>query len=112
MKNDLDNLEDKIKEARGPESAENSSINALHAGMEFTAPIIGGIIIGYFLDGWLETKPVFILSLFLLGVAAGFVNIYKASQNIGGTVGFSELHKREKDVKTSQNEKPEQEKEN
>ncbi|MCB1562728.1 MAG: AtpZ/AtpI family protein [Alphaproteobacteria bacterium] len=112
MADDLDTLEDKIKQARGPEDSDNAAVNPLQAGMEFTAPIIGGIIIGYFLDGWLDTKPVFIISLFLLGVAAGFVNIYKASQNIGGTVGFSELHQREKDAKTSQNEKPEQEKEN
>lgn len=107
---DLENLEEKIEKARESGKEKSEIGGALHAGMEFTAPIIGGILIGYFLDNWLDTKPLFIISLFLLGVAAGFVAIYKASQNIGVSVGFSELHQREKNAKTSQTEEQKQEK--
>ncbi|MCB1651880.1 MAG: AtpZ/AtpI family protein [Alphaproteobacteria bacterium] len=102
---DLGDLEARIDAAQDKHKPKEESelSKTLNAGMEFTAPILGGILIGYGLDRWLETKPIFILSLFLLGVGAGFVNIYKASQNIGGTIGYSELHQREKNAKTSQN---------
>lgn len=100
--NDFKALEDKIKNAKGGKEKEPSEASkALNASMEFTAPIVGGILIGWGLDSWLDTKPIFIISLFLLGVGAGFTNIYKASQNIGGTIGYSDLHAREKNAKTS-----------
>lgn len=101
MTDDIQNLDQKIKKEQD-KHAEKSEVNkALNAGLEFTAPILGGIFIGYWLDQWLDTKPIFIISLLLLGVASGIMNIYKASQNIGGTVGYSDLHAREKNAKTS-----------
>ncbi len=101
MSDDLQDLEKKIQAMKPPEKEQGEVAKTLNAGMDFTAPILGGIFIGYMIDGWLDTKPMFIISLFLLGVAAGFTNIYKASKNIGSAVGYSELHSREKKAKTS-----------
>jgi F0F1-type ATP synthase assembly protein I len=98
---DIKDLDKKIK-AMTPAPKEQSEIaKTLNAGMDFTAPILGGIFIGYALDKWLGTEPAFIIGMLLLGVAAGISNIYKASQNIGSAVGYSELHRREKSAKTS-----------
>ncbi|MAF98567.1 MAG: F0F1 ATP synthase assembly protein I [Micavibrio sp.] len=100
MSDDLEDFEKKLQAARD-EHEDKSAGKTLSAGVEFTAPMIGGMVIGFFLDKWLETGPIFVISLFLLGVGAGILNIYKLSQNIGGTVGFSELHQRSKNAKTS-----------
>ena len=100
--NDFKNLEEKLKSAKGGKEIEPSeATKAVNAGIEFTTPMLGGMLIGYGLDQWLGTQPIFIISLFLLGVAAGVMNIYKASQDIGGTIGYSDLHAREKNAKTS-----------
>ncbi|MBX2833467.1 MAG: AtpZ/AtpI family protein [Micavibrio sp.] len=100
---DIAELDAKIKTLRGHDEQDKGAGSSLQAGMEFTAPIIGGIVIGYFIDNWLDTEPVFIIILLLLGVGSGVLNIYKASKNIGGTVGFSDLHSHEKHAKTTPN---------
>lgn len=97
---DLETLEEKIQ-AQQVKQKEASIQKNVQISAEFVGPMLGGIIIGYFLDKWLETEPLFLISLFLLGVTAGFVSIYKISQNIGGQVGFSELHDREKEAKNA-----------
>ena len=100
MGEDIDQLDAKIKAEQEKHKPKSEAGKALNAGMEFTAPIIGGILLGYFLDQWLNTAPIFIITLLLTGVGAGIVNIYKLSQNIGGTIGYSDLHEREKNAKT------------
>lgn len=40
-----------------------------------TGPLVGGVG-GYFLDEWLGTEPWFFISLLILGIAAGFKNMY------------------------------------
>lgn len=35
-----------------------------------------GLVVGYFLDRWLDTKPWFTLIFLVLGIIAGFKNIY------------------------------------
>jgi F0F1-type ATP synthase assembly protein I len=37
-----------------------------------------GVAIGYGLDRWWKTAPIFTLVMALLGVVAGFYNFYKA----------------------------------
>ena len=101
-KQDLIDFEKKLEAAQGSQQKDMGEIEkAAHATMDFTAPIVGGILIGYMIDSWLDTAPAFILILLFLGVGAGIMNIYKASQNIGSAVGYSELHRRQKNAKTS-----------
>jgi ATP synthase protein I len=107
---DLESLEDKIKKAKkhGDDSltpeqeqnAENMSVG-IRAGAELVSAIAGGAFIGWLLDGWLHTKPWLLIVMLLLGVTTGFINVYRISQNIGTTPGYSELHRRKKDAKTS-----------
>jgi ATP synthase protein I len=104
---EFNDLKSKISAARGPdespskEPSENSrNMNqGMKAGTELVGAILGGALIGLLLDNWLGTKPLFLISLLVLGIGVGFFNVYKLSQNMSAVVGFSELHKREKQAK-------------
>jgi ATP synthase protein I len=43
-----------------------------------------GLAGGYYLDRWLGTQPVFLLVGLLFGIAAGFVNLFRAAGLWGG----------------------------
>jgi ATP synthase protein I len=45
-------------------------------GIAMALAIFGGLFLGIWIDGKLETKPYFTLLLLLIGVAAGFRNLY------------------------------------
>jgi len=50
---------------------------AYRLGMEFTSGILVGVLIGYFIDKWLDTAPWGMVGFIFLGSAAGFLNIYR-----------------------------------
>jgi ATP synthase protein I len=52
---------------------------ALRMGGELVAAIVIGGFIGWRLDVWLGTKPAFLIAFFFLGVAAGVVNVIRAT---------------------------------
>jgi ATP synthase protein I len=45
-------------------------------GISMALALVIAIIIGYYLDKWLKTSPVFFLIFMVLGIIAGFRNIY------------------------------------
>jgi ATP synthase protein I len=49
----------------------------VQVGIELVAGVIGGGLIGYALDRWLETWPICFLVMFFLGAAAGMLNAYR-----------------------------------
>jgi predicted F0F1-ATPase subunit len=46
-------------------------------GWEIAIPIFGGVILGYYLDRWLQTNYVFTLTLLGFGIVTGYYNLYK-----------------------------------
>ena len=66
---------------------------ALRIGVEIVAALIVGVAIGYFLDQWLGTKPWFLLVFFVLGAAAGFMNVFRVVGGLGGQVGYRRAEK-------------------
>jgi ATP synthase protein I len=44
---------------------------------ELLAGVLGGLIVGWFLDRWLGTSPWLLITLLVLGVAAAFRNVWK-----------------------------------
>jgi len=46
-------------------------------GVELAAALVVGGIIGYALDRWLHTTPIFLLVFFVLGAAAGMLNVWR-----------------------------------
>ncbi len=115
MTNDLSDLDKKIQNAmrdQGPsddeeqraKDAQNMS-NGMKAGVELTCSIGAGGLIGYGLDQWLGTNPWLMIVMLLVGILSGFANVYKTTQNIGTSIGYSQLHQREKDARTSPEDK-------
>lgn len=49
----------------------------LQAGIEVLAGVGGGVLIGWALDRWLATGPLFLILFFLLGAAAGVLNCWR-----------------------------------
>lgn len=108
----LQKLDAEVKAARAeyekdynPKSNDDGeSINVgARAGVELVGAIIGGAVIGYGIDSYFGTTPIFFLVLTLLGVVTGFYNIYKITMNFGTSVGFKGLKSDEKDAKQGQN---------
>jgi ATP synthase protein I len=62
-----------------PEPGVRPSIGGtgVQVGIELVAGVFGGALIGYGLDRWLETWPIFFLVMFFLGAAAGMLNAYR-----------------------------------
>jgi F0F1-type ATP synthase assembly protein I len=45
------------------------------AGVEFSSPMLAGALVGHYLDLYFKTDPYLTLTLFLLGVFAGFYRL-------------------------------------
>lgn len=60
---------------------------ALRMSTEFIAGVIVGGGIGWFLDKWLETMPLFLIIFLGLGTAAGVVNIIRAANALSTNAG-------------------------
>ncbi|MCB1529779.1 MAG: AtpZ/AtpI family protein [Rhodospirillales bacterium] len=106
----LNHLETRLKNAREgfeeeynpapPETDENMSDGA-RAGIELVGAILGGALLGYFLDRVFDTPPVQFFLFTLLGVGTGFYNVYKITQGLGTSVGARPLHPLSKNAKQS-----------
>jgi ATP synthase protein I len=98
MSDELDALEAKIRKAKGPEEVpDHSNREGVQAGLELVLSILVGGAIGYGLDSFFGTKPLFMIIFFLMGTAAGFLSIYRISQNLGSSVGYAAQHKKEQE---------------
>ena len=49
----------------------------LQVGIELVAGVVGGSLLGYALDRWLGTAPLFLIVMFVLGAVAGTFNAYR-----------------------------------
>ena len=45
-------------------------------GISLVASILIGLAMGYYLDQWLDTGPMFTLIMLLMGIISGFRNVY------------------------------------
>jgi ATP synthase protein I len=54
---------------------------------EFVAAIVVGTLIGWQLDVWLATGPVFLIVFLALGTAAGFLGVYRIAVGSTGSKG-------------------------
>ncbi|MDX2144249.1 MAG: AtpZ/AtpI family protein [Rhodospirillaceae bacterium] len=55
---------------------------------ELVAAILVGAGIGYGLDQWLETKPLFMVVMIFLGFAAALTNIFRIIKGLDQAVGL------------------------
>ncbi|MBW6466224.1 MAG: AtpZ/AtpI family protein [Brevefilum sp.] len=52
-------------------------LGLISLGWEIALPIFGGVILGFYMDRWLQTKYVFTLILLGFGIFTGYYNLYK-----------------------------------
>ena len=55
---------------------------ALKISTELVAAVVVGSTIGFILDSWFDTKPVLTICFFLIGVAAGMLNVFKSAKKM------------------------------
>jgi|TARA_Y100000294_G_scaffold19585_1_gene16723 ATP synthase protein I len=89
----LRKLDDRLRKAQGTRRAkipEDRTRNpktgmgiALRLGVELVTGLVVGGGIGWLLDQWLGTLPLFLLLFFVLGAAAGMVNVFRSAREIG-----------------------------
>ena len=91
MSDEFDELSRKIARAREMRQASPENLQAkaedeesnremsfgMRVAVELVAGIIVGVLIGFFLDRWFHTMPLFLIIFMLVGAAGGFWNIYK-----------------------------------
>ncbi|MFQ5345241.1 MAG: AtpZ/AtpI family protein [Mariprofundus sp.] len=49
----------------------------LRVGTEIVASTMVGLGIGFYLDRWLDTRPLMLILFAVFGLAAGFINLYQ-----------------------------------
>ena len=55
---------------------------ALKISTELVAAVVVGSTIGFLLDSSFDTKPLLTISFFILGVAAGILNVFRSARNM------------------------------
>ena len=73
----------KISEKKIESSNAASLGKALKISTELVAAVVVGTTIGYILDSWFDSKPLLIISFFIIGVVAGILNVFRAAKKIG-----------------------------
>ena len=94
---DLDDRLRRLREREGSGGADHARGRAsssglgmgMRIGVELVAALLIGVGIGWGLDHLLGTKPWLLVVFFLLGAAAGMMNIYRIMMGMSQTVGYS-----------------------
>ena len=75
------------KNIRGVEQKEVGSNaaslgKALKISTELVAAVVVGSTIGFLLDNWFDTKPLLTICFFIMGVAAGILNVFRSAKKM------------------------------
>jgi ATP synthase protein I len=83
----------KSSEESGGDARKGLSI-ALRIGVELVAALIVGAGVGILLDRWLGTAPWLMVGFFVLGAAAGFLNVMRVMKRMDSAVGYRDRDKK------------------
>ena len=64
---------------------------------ELVAGVVVGAFIGWALDRWLDTSPLFMLVMFFMGAIAGMLNVWRVFTGRGLAAGYFDEHKNSSD---------------
>ena len=71
------------KDKKNNKSSNAESLGkALKISTELVAAVVVGSTIGFLLDSWFDTKPLFTICFFFIGVAAGISNVFKSAKRM------------------------------
>ncbi len=71
----------------GGEGRSNAISVAFRLGIELIAGLVVGAGMGWLLDQWLDTTPIFLLIFFVLGAAAGILGVIRTARQINSGEG-------------------------
>ena len=74
------NINDIQKDSKSSNAA--SFGKALKISTELVAAVVVGSTIGFLLDNWFDTKPLLTICFFIMGVAAGILNVFKSARKM------------------------------
>ena len=80
--NDIKEKENLIKTSENIEKRGNSIGMAFRLSTELVSGIVVGSVMGWSIDKWLGSQPWFFLIFFILGIAAGIINVIKTAKNM------------------------------
>ena len=86
--NDIRNLRKKIQAAKKSSSTDDPTNTPKPIGkimkvvVEIVAAMAVGLGIGILADNYFETRPLFIIIFFLLGSAAGILNVFRVAKSL------------------------------
>lgn len=63
-------------------SVRESIASASVVGLNLVSATFVGLLVGWWLDRWLDTKPWLLLTFLILGIAAGFKNVVQEVKKI------------------------------
>ena len=55
---------------------------ALKISTELVAAVVVGSTMGFLLDNWFDTKPLLTICFFIMGVAAGMLNVFRSAKKM------------------------------
>ena len=96
----LDKLQAQREEKDRPDrSALPKGIAAImgRVATELVAGVVLGAFIGWALDRWLDTSPLFLLVMFFMGAIAGMLNVWRVFTGRGLAAGYFDEHKNSSD---------------
>lgn len=73
----MNNNEGHVKKNGSRSKRKSPGLLLIGVGSILTSMIAAGFILGYAVDVWLETQPIFLLSFGLLGLIGGILKVYK-----------------------------------
>ena len=74
------NIKDFQQDSKGSNAA--SLGKALKISTELVAAVVVGSTIGFLLDNWFDTKPMLTICFFIMGVAAGILNVFRSAKKM------------------------------
>ena len=82
IKEKVKKLKDELKSKELKKEGSSSIGIALKMGTEFVAAVFVASFIGFHVDKWLQTTPIFIIIFFIIGSVAGILNVVRSSKMI------------------------------
>ena len=78
----LNRAQVKVQGAPEAEQPDNASNVAFRMGVDLVAGTGVGAFMGYWVDKWFETAPVFLIALLILGFVTGVRNVVRLARHV------------------------------
>lgn len=82
LQQQIDEAKNSAGEGKTPAGESPDMGPALRMGVELVAGLVVGCVLGYYIDKWLGTFPLFFIICFFLGAAAGFKNLLREAKKM------------------------------